>query len=75
MHMTILYENGLRAEAVLLATGNFHLRVIVRGGADTTELQRIEDQWKTEEGTAVEIESLVTDDVISALPCYHSHAA
>ena len=59
MLMNLLNEDGERTEAVLLATGNYHMRVVVRGSKDTTELRRIEDQWISENDKAVYIESLI----------------
>jgi len=35
------------------------MRVIVRGAEDARELRLIKDQWMTEEGDAVDIESLI----------------
>jgi hypothetical protein len=59
MQMILQYENGLRADALLLAMGDGHLRVIIRGAKDATSLRLIKDQWMTEEGDAVDIESLM----------------
>lgn len=60
MLMNLVNEAGERAEAVLLATGNYHMRVVIRGSKDTTELRLIEDQWISENDKAVYIESLIT---------------
>jgi len=60
MLMNLLNDAGERTEAVLLATGNYHMRIAVRGSKDTTEIRLIEDQWISENGKAVDIESLIT---------------
>lgn len=60
MLMNLLNVAGERTEAVLLATGNYHMRVVIKGSKDTTELRRIEDQWVSENGKAVYIESMIT---------------
>ena len=60
MLMNLLNETGERTEAVLLATGNYHMRVVVSGSKDTSELRLIEKEWVSEDGKAVYIESLIT---------------
>ena len=60
MLMNLLNAAGERTEAVLLATGNYHMRVVTRGSKDTTELRLIEDQLISENDKAVYIESLIT---------------
>jgi hypothetical protein len=66
MQMILRYENGLRADAVLLATSPNRMRVIVRGSTDTMELRLIQDDWMTEEGDFADIESLICgDDVLT----------
>jgi hypothetical protein len=57
--MMLLFENGLRAEAVLLAASDHRMRVVVQGTEDATELRLIQDQWMSEDGEAVDIESLI----------------
>jgi hypothetical protein len=59
MLMNLLNPTGERTEAVLLATGNYHMRVVIRGSTDTTELRLVKDQWMSEDGVAVDIELLV----------------
>jgi hypothetical protein len=59
MLMNLLNDAGERSEAVLLAAGDYHLRIIFRGSKDTTELRLIKDQWKSENDKAVYIESLI----------------
>jgi len=57
--MNLLNDAGERTEAVLLATGDYHMRILVRGSKDASELRLIEDQWISENGVAVCIESLI----------------
>ena len=59
MRMILLYENGQRAEIVLLATSDYRMRVVFKGSNDATELRLMKDQWISEEGQAVDIESLI----------------
>ena len=57
--MNLLNDAGERTEAVLLAAGKYHMRIVVRGVKDTTELRLIKDQWTSENDKAVYIESLI----------------
>ncbi len=59
MPMILLYENGLRVDAMLLAIGQNRMRVVFRGGRDAMELRLLKDQWMSEEGDAVDIESIL----------------
>jgi hypothetical protein len=59
MLMTVLKANGERTEAVLLAIGDSRMRVVIRGLNNTTELRLIQDQWMSENGVAIDIESLI----------------
>ena len=75
MRMMLLFENGRRAEAVLLAASDYRMRVVVRGTEDATELRLIQDQWMSEEGKAVDIESLILAGQAFGQPVAHGHAA
>ena len=57
--MNLLNDAGERTEAVLLAAAKYHMRIVVRGSKDATELRLIKDQWKSENDKAVYIESLI----------------
>ena len=61
METILLYENGLRVEALLLAGDRDRMRAVIRGSGETIELRRIQDQWVTEEGGIVEIDALIAD--------------
>jgi hypothetical protein len=59
MRMTIRYQSGLRAEAVLLAASRERMRVAVDSQCDTIELHKVDACWFTEEGDEIEIEALI----------------
>ena len=75
MRMMLLYENGLRVETVVLATSDYRMRVVMQGGTDTTELRLIQDQWMTEEGDAVDIESVILAGAAQGVLCRRGNAA
>lgn len=75
MWMNLLNDAGERTEAVLLATGDRRMRVVVRGRHDAMELRLIKDQWMSDNGDAIDIESLISAAGTVALPCYRGHAA
>jgi hypothetical protein len=49
--------------------------MIVRGSDDATELRFIKDQWMSEEGNAVDIESLIICGESSGQARAHGNAA
>ena len=59
MRMIIRYRNGLRAEAVLLAANSERMRVAIESQRDTVELHRVEENWRSQRGAAIEIEALI----------------
>ena len=59
MRMTIRYQSGLRAEAILLAANSDRMRVAIGSQRDTVELHKVEEGWRTDRGAAVEIEALI----------------
>lgn len=75
MWMNLLNDAGKRTEAVLLATGDRRMRVLVRGQNDATELHLIQGQWMSDDGEAVAIESLIRVEWAVARPRSHGHAA
>ncbi len=75
MRMMLMFENGLRAEAVLLASGDFRMRVVIRGSDDTAEFRLVKDQWMSEEGVAVDIGSVIMTERVFARLAAHGHAA
>ena len=59
MLMTIRYQNGPRAEAVVLTADNERMRVVIGSQRDTMELRRLDACWYTEDGAEIEIEALI----------------
>jgi hypothetical protein len=59
MLMTIRRQNGLRAEAVVLAASRERMRVAIDSQGDTLELHEVDAHWYTEEGAEIEIEALI----------------
>ena len=59
MLMMIQYESGLRMEAILLAAGARHMRLMTRSQSDTLELTNLDGCWRTERAEAVEIEAMI----------------
>ena len=59
MLMTIRYQNGLRAEAVVLTADNERMRVVIDSQRDTMELRQLDACWYTEDGAEIEIEALI----------------
>ena len=59
MLMMIQYESGLRMEAILLAAGARHMRLMTRSHPDTLELNNLDGCWRTEQAEAIEIEAMI----------------
>jgi hypothetical protein len=60
--MIVQFENGVRAEAVVLAAARDLLRVAVAGSRDTEEWLMFDGCWYDESGRRVEIEAAVAID-------------
>lgn len=75
MRMMLLFENGRRSEAVLLAANDYRMRVVVQDTEDATELRLVKDQWVSEEGEVVDIESLILAGQAFGQPLARGHAA
>jgi len=73
MQITIKYEDGVRADAILLATGTNRMRVLVMGSNDTEEWTQLDGIWRTEDGRQIEFEAMFVDgnewSEFSADPC------
>ena len=70
MLMTIRYQNGPRAEAVVLTADNERMRVVIDSQRDTMELRKVDACWYTEDGAEIEIEALIPlagTNVVSSL--------
>lgn len=59
MHAIIGFSDGTLHEGIVLAAGSNRMRIALREGHDTVELRRAGGQWKAENGTMVEFESLI----------------
>jgi hypothetical protein len=69
MYTILGYANGRREEGLILSASTDLMRVILRCGGDTTELRRVFGEWTAEDGSTVELESLVLSDDTD-LSCY-----
>ncbi len=61
MHMILLYSDGVRVEAVMLAAGRGRMRVAARHHGDTMDLFCLGDHWISDRGARIEVEALVND--------------
>jgi hypothetical protein len=59
MCITVRYENGTTADAVVLAAGSDRIRVIVAGGRTTEEWLVVDGRLVDEKGRRVELETMV----------------
>ena len=59
MRMTIRYQTGLRAQAVVLAANHEVMRVAIESQRDTIELRNVDACWHTEDGAEIEIEAFI----------------
>jgi hypothetical protein len=59
MLMTIRFQNGRRAEAVLLAASPDRMRIVTSSHSDTIELRRVGACWLAGEVAEIEIEALI----------------
>jgi len=62
MRMRVQFENGGRAEAVLLAGSRREMRVVVEGSTDTEQWEKLDGAWRDENGGPIEIEALIAVD-------------
>ena len=59
MRMTIQYQDGCRAEAVLLAASRDRMRIVIESDRDTVDLHRVNWRWYTEDEAEVVIEAMI----------------
>jgi hypothetical protein len=62
MYTILRYANGRRADALILSASPDLIRVILRRQGDTAELRRVFGDWIAEDGSPVELESIVAGD-------------
>ena len=55
----VRYATGRRADGLIVGMDGDCLRIIFHDSNETAELNRVYDQWFSENGEAVEIESLI----------------
>jgi len=65
MHLVLCYPNGKRVDSLLLATGRHRLRVAVPHRNDAVELHFDNNQWISDAGETVVIESMLCDGTTS----------
>ena len=61
MQMILCYPTGRRVDGILLAASPTRMRLAVRSPNETIELNLEEGIWVSEDGTAVDIESVIWD--------------
>ena len=61
MHLILRYQSGRRVDAILLAAGPDHLRIVVRRVYETIELRLREGQWFSEQEDPVEVDGWISD--------------
>lgn len=57
MYLILLYPDGRRFEAMVLAAGPEHLRVALKDGDDALELRQVEGRWFSEHNEEIQFES------------------
>ena len=62
MYMILRYSTGRRVDAILLGAARERMTVVIPDQEDTLEFSLVGNQWISEDGSTVEIESVVTDD-------------
>ena len=61
MQLVLQYPTGLRVEAVLLAVTRSRMRVALRDRADTVEFRLRDGRWTSDQGEAIELESMIAE--------------
>jgi hypothetical protein len=59
MQLQIQFENGTRAEAVILAANRYEMRVVVQGFDNTQTWDKLDGVWRDESGERIEIEAMI----------------
>ena len=62
MYVIIGFSDGTMREGIVLAAGSSRMRIALRHGDDPVELRRAAAQWKAEDGSLVELESVIYSD-------------
>ena len=69
MYTILRYSNGRRMDGLMLSASPDTMRLILRLQNDTIELRRTFGSWTAEDGSIVELESMVAGDHTD-LGCY-----
>jgi hypothetical protein len=62
MHIILRYPTRRRVEAILLSATTDRMRIVIKNQDDAIELRLVGSQWVSDRGSAVEIDSIMTDD-------------
>jgi hypothetical protein len=63
MYTILRYSNGHRVDGLMLSASCDLIRVILRRRrGDTAELRQVFGEWTGEDGSSVELESMLADD-------------
>jgi hypothetical protein len=66
MFIVIVLPDGRQVDALLLSASPVRLRMIIRGRADTTELQLTGGEWTTGSGGRVELGAILAENSAEA---------
>jgi hypothetical protein len=69
MYTILRYASGHRVDGLMLSASPDLIRVILRRQGDTAELRRVFGEWTAEDGSSVELESVVAGDHTD-MSCY-----
>jgi hypothetical protein len=69
MYTILRYANGQRVDGLILSASPDLIRVIMRRQGETAELRRVFGEWTAEDGSSVELESMVAGDCTD-MRCY-----
>ena len=71
MHVILRLMTRQCVEAILLSATPDRLRVVMRSHADTLDLHRVDGHWFSDQGSPVEIESIMTDGPSTVARIWH----
>lgn len=69
MYTILRYSNGRRMDGLILSASPDSIRLVLRRQGDTVELRRAFGNWTAEDGSTIELESMVAGDHTD-LSCY-----
>ena len=71
MYTILRCENGHLVDGLVLSASPDLIRLILRRQGDTSELRRVFGQWVAEDGSTVELESIMAGDHTDLGACIH----